>query len=107
MKYADLVSVLNFMYQGEVNVAQEDLNSFLAVAEDLKVKGLTQSNSDSNGDHSKPSELNQSSIHQLPTEKKQPQLKRHYLDSLSKRNTKDSFTNNDDIQEILPIKSEP
>jgi hypothetical protein len=30
------------MYKGEVNVAQEDLNSFLSVAEDLKVKGLTQ-----------------------------------------------------------------
>ena len=31
-------------FKGEVNVAQEDLNSFLAVAEELKVKGLTQSN---------------------------------------------------------------
>ena len=27
------------MYMGEVNVAQEELNSFLAVAEDLRVKG--------------------------------------------------------------------
>jgi hypothetical protein len=27
------------MYHGEVNVAQDDLNSFLQVAEDLKVKG--------------------------------------------------------------------
>jgi hypothetical protein len=35
-------SILEFMYNGEVNVAQEDLSSFLAVAEDLKVKGLTQ-----------------------------------------------------------------
>ena len=35
-------AILEFMYNGEVNVAQEDLNSFLAVAEDLKVKGLTQ-----------------------------------------------------------------
>jgi len=34
------------MYQGEVNVAQEDLNTFLAVAEDLKVKGLTQNDSE-------------------------------------------------------------
>jgi len=46
VKYVDLVAVLNFMYHGEVNVAQEELNSFLAVAEDLKVKGLTQNNSD-------------------------------------------------------------
>merc|ERR1712203_784222 len=42
VKYIDLMAVLNFMYHGEVNVAQEDLNSFLAIAEDLKVKGLTQ-----------------------------------------------------------------
>jgi len=39
---SDLQSVLNFMYHGEVNVAQEQLNTFLAVAEDLKVNGLTQ-----------------------------------------------------------------
>jgi hypothetical protein len=42
VKYTDLQSVLNFMYHGEVNVAQDELNSFLAVAEDLRVKGLTQ-----------------------------------------------------------------
>jgi BTB/POZ domain len=39
VKYKELTSVLNFMYQGEVNVAQDELNSFLAVAEELKVKG--------------------------------------------------------------------
>merc|ERR1712202_55982 len=43
VKYTDLQSVLNFMYHGEVNVAQDELNSFLTVAEDLRVKGLTQS----------------------------------------------------------------
>ena len=42
VKYQELLSVLNFMYMGEVNVAQEELNSFLAVAEELRVKGLTQ-----------------------------------------------------------------
>ena len=49
VKYVDLVAVLNFMYHGEVNVAQEELNSFLAVAEELKVKGLTQNGPSSPG----------------------------------------------------------
>jgi len=49
VKYDDILAVLNFMYHGEVNVAQEELDSFLSVAEDLKVKGLTQS-SDSHSD---------------------------------------------------------
>jgi len=40
--YEEIVSVLNFMYHGEVNVAQENLTSFLAVAEELQVKGLTE-----------------------------------------------------------------
>jgi len=42
VEYSDLQAVLDFMYHGEVNVAQEELNSFLAVAEDLQVKGLSQ-----------------------------------------------------------------
>ena len=39
IKLTDLQSLVNFIYHGEVNIAQEDLNSFLQVAEDLKVKG--------------------------------------------------------------------
>ena len=41
VKFKDLDAVLSFMYLGQVNLAQEDLNSFLAVAEELEVKGLT------------------------------------------------------------------
>ena len=42
MTYQNLACVLNFMYQGEVNIGQEELNHFLAVAEDLQLKGLTE-----------------------------------------------------------------
>ena len=49
VRYIDLVSVLNFMYHGEVNIAQEELNSFLATAEDLQVKGLTQNSNHRRG----------------------------------------------------------
>ena len=36
----ELTAVLNFMYHGEVNVAEDSLNVFLAVAEELAIKGL-------------------------------------------------------------------
>ena len=42
IRFEDLLACLDFMYQGEVSVAQEDLNSFLAAAEELQVRGLTQ-----------------------------------------------------------------
>ena len=35
----ELLNVLHFMYNGEVNVAQNSLNDFLAAAEELAVKG--------------------------------------------------------------------
>ena len=51
IKLKELQAVLNFMYHGEVNVAQDHLNNFLAVAEELAVKGLT---TDSKPDGSTP-----------------------------------------------------
>jgi len=42
VKYKELLAILNFMYNGEVQVAQEELKQFLATAGDLKVKGLSQ-----------------------------------------------------------------
>eukprot|EP00096_Caligus_rogercresseyi_P002605 TRINITY_DN147_c0_g1_i10.p1 TRINITY_DN147_c0_g1~~TRINITY_DN147_c0_g1_i10.p1 ORF type:complete len:315 (+),score=103.66 TRINITY_DN147_c0_g1_i10:361-1305(+) len=49
---SELAAILDFMYNGEVNVAQEELNSFLSVAEDLRIKGLTQKPSASENSHS-------------------------------------------------------
>jgi len=53
VKYNELQSILNFMYYGEVNVAHEDLNGFLSVAEDLKIKGLTQSDNNKKSEETK------------------------------------------------------
>jgi len=43
VKFCHLKSILDFMYQGKVNVEQVMLDSFLATAQELKVKGLTHS----------------------------------------------------------------
>ena len=37
----DLIAIVDFLYNGEANVFQENLDSFLALAEELKLKGLT------------------------------------------------------------------
>lgn len=45
VNYNDLCNLLSFMYQGEVSINQEEITSFIKVAEMLKVKGLTNNNS--------------------------------------------------------------
>ena len=46
--FENLKACLNFIYNGEVNIAQDDLNTFLVVAEELQIKGLTQNNGEKN-----------------------------------------------------------
>ena len=100
VKYSDLQSVLNFMYHGEVNVAQDELNSFLAVAEELRVKGLTQNNSSSSkkensAPKSPPSKSRASESAVPPPKRSRPNP------------PAPSFVQDDDIQEVVPVKSEP
>ena len=44
VKSEDLAAIVDFLYLGEVNINQERLDAFLALAEELKLKGLTGSN---------------------------------------------------------------
>ena len=39
-KFDDLLAIMDFLYRGEANVVQESLDSFLAIAEDLHLRGL-------------------------------------------------------------------
>jgi len=112
VKYKELLSVLNFMYMGEVNVAQEELNSFLAVAEDLRVKGLTQNNSSSDAKpKSEPPKISR------PPPPREPQERDPVPPPKRPRPTPPAPTiappqsyhhdDDDDIQEVVPVKSEP
>jgi len=111
VKYIDLVAVLNFMYHGEVNVAQEELNSFLAVAEDLKVKGLTQNGSDNSSNRSDPIPTPKPRPREPPERNdpnpKRPRPSQQFSTPSHQSLPKASYQEDDDIQEVLPVKSEP
>jgi len=113
VSYKDMESVLNFMYHGEVNVAQDDLNSFLQVAEDLRVKGLTQNNGGNIGTEPK------KPVDNIP--KHEPSQSRvrnpgpalhsnrsHHTPPPAPPPPRQHPHQEDDIQEIMPVvKSEP
>ena len=41
LRSEDMVAIMDFLYLGEANVSQDNLDSFLVLAEELKLKGLT------------------------------------------------------------------
>jgi len=119
VKHKELQAVLDFMYMGEVNVAQEELNSFLAVAEDLRVKGLTQGNAESND---KPkSESKSRARDSTPSDSGPPPKKSRPSNQArsmappalaipitpSTAASASTTNDDDDIQEVVPVKSEP
>ena len=57
MKSEDLLAILDFLYCGETNVYQEDLDSFLAIAEELQLKGLMGKTDQEDEISTKPSEV--------------------------------------------------
>jgi len=105
VKYRELVAVLNFMYQGEVNVAQDDLNSFLSVAEELQVKGLTQGSSSGNNQSKSSSSVPKpeaKATPSTPSVRNVPEMKKPRVVSQAP-----AVIDDDDIQEVVPVKSEP
>ena len=61
----DLSCLLDFMYQGQVNVKQDNLKSFLALAERLKVRGLCQDDGQTSSKSSAPRKVQQSKSRSL------------------------------------------
>ena len=64
MKSNDLTAIVDFLYHGEANIYEENLDAFLAIAEELKLNGLTGAQGDAKPD-SEPYEtkVKQNKIH--------------------------------------------
>ena len=105
VRYLDLQSVLDFMYHGEVSVAQDDLNSFLAVAEELRVKGLTQNDKT---DKISKDTFNNQTVGEGFTQQKSRTIP-HKTSTSSASNNFKRKTSTDEVKvhEISPVKTEP
>ena len=51
LKAGQLTNVVDFIYHGEVNICQEDLDAFLLLAQEFELKGLTEGPADAGMDY--------------------------------------------------------
>ena len=58
LKSKDLAPMLDFFYHGEANILQDDLDSFLALAEEFQIKGLTGTSHSGEDQQKKPQQNN-------------------------------------------------
>ena len=99
IRHTEMVAVLDFMYRGEVSVAQEELNTFLSVAEDLQIKGLTQNkNEGSQLDHTTRRNQTHSQHQSSESHRKATSQYRQHHQKIEEAES--------DIQEIVPVKTE-
>merc|ERR1711934_1352122 len=88
--------------------AQEELNSFLAVAEELRVKGLTQNQSTKKQESSFPAPSPKLAPSRIPDREPPPPPKRPRPTPVLQSNQHSlPPPEDDDIQEVVPVKSEP
>ena len=62
-----LLAVVDFLYRGEANVYQENLDSFLAIAEELQLKGLMGQTELILNTNPTPQEMNRKPFHKMET----------------------------------------
>ena len=79
----DLVAILDFIYNGEVNIHQEDLDRFLALAQELQLKGLSSSQNENQEKDTK--------LPQTKTERKELLTKQEVLDPILPASYEESF----------------
>ncbi|XP_037035009.1 protein jim lovell-like [Bradysia coprophila] len=93
VQWSDLKSILSFMYKGEIHVSQDQIGPLLKLAELLKIRGLSEEQTDgrellSHKVNEVPTESKLTKSQMLPkceVERKKRTAKSYSVDSLSKR----------------------
>ena len=106
IKFKELLSVINFMYHGEVSVAQEDLNAFLLIAEDLRIKGLTQDEKNKKEKRTPHNERIRNAEERKPLVQAPVRI-HNSVPASAVSNSQFQKDQDDEIEEVLLVKTEP
>ena len=89
LKAKDLVAIVDFMYQGEVNIFQEDLDAFLALADELQLKGLAGSQEETLDDEEESTVIKHKSTDEKKLVQKLPsnKIKRQTFGNIKQNNS--------------------
>ena len=100
VKFEDLCAIVDFLYLGEANVFQENLDSFLGIAEELKLKGLTDQTRDAENKKEISSGHPVQQVNSKPLHKKEkPGMKKDPLSSHAQTSPAQSY--NDKVNRYL------
>ena len=91
IKSDDMLAVVDFLYYGETNIFQDNLDSFLKIAEELSLKGLTGGTEDTN-------DIDTNIVKKSPTIKQSSKI--------SKQGTEDELVKTDQNSKMLTSEEE-
>ena len=104
LNYEDLVAIVDFLYLGEANVFQENLDSFLTIADELQLKGLMREEIFQNGKTKKEFDAQPSPVKTVSTETPRIQKTTNREEpSNGKSNVKTLATTNDTMGYLLEL----
>ena len=101
------MAIIDFLYCGEANIFQENLDSFLAIAEELKLKGLMGNNDEEKKEVESNEKLGlKRSMPAYKMEPKTPSRGRSFITNVTDPNNEESFAENKTLATLpSPINS--
>ncbi|XP_054720142.1 protein bric-a-brac 2-like [Uloborus diversus] len=99
MKYTELKAIIEFMYHGEVNVAQDQLSALMKTAETLRVKGLAEVTNEKSSSSVSQDESGHRSVPRTDTPPPKRRRGRTRKRSLSDSNRSDDESNEPKIKQ--------
>ena len=99
LKAKDLVAIVDFIYHGEANIHQEDLDGFLSLAEELQLKGLVGSQANILNDVEEP----MSTQKQQQPKRNYDHRENNYYKAIADDGGKTSPTSKPENHALLPV----